>query len=305
MINGIERYLKFLAHEKRFSAHTVEAYGRDLNQFAAIVKELRKRELTPSNIDRTDVRRFLASLSGANFSKATIARKLTAIRSMFAWLCRSGELNSNPASSIHSPKLEKRLPVFLTESEANKLTELPETDDKFASARDKAMIELFYGSGLRLSELVALNLASIRVKEKSVLVLGKGSKERYASLTDQFINAFNEYSVFRKSLLSDLRLKGHASVAAEALFLSERGLRISKRMVQYVIRKHLGKVTEKEKRSPHVLRHSFATHLLNAGADIMAVKELLGHENLSTTQIYTHVTSERLKAVYEKAHPRA
>jgi integrase/recombinase XerC len=168
-----------------------------------------------------------------------------------------------------------------------------------------AIMELFYGSGLRLSELVALNVKSIRNTEKSVLVLGKGSKERYASLTNQFLLIHEKHLLVRNKLLSRLRLSGKLSDTPDALFLSIRGERLCRRMVQYVVRKWLGKVTGKEKRSPHVLRHSFATHLLNAGADLMAVKELLGHENLSTTQIYTHVTAERLKSIYEKAHPRA
>jgi integrase/recombinase XerC len=305
MINAIERYMKFLSHEKRFSAHTVDAYSRDLQQFVSGIKELKKRDLTPAEVDRTDVRRFLASLSGAKFSKSTMARKLTAIRSMFAWLCRNGELKSNPAASIHSPKLEKRLPVFLTEEEADHITGLSLEGDEYTPIRDMAIMELFYGSGLRLSELIAINVKSIRISEKSVLVLGKGSKERYASLTDQFLRIHEQHLIVRNKLLSRLRLNGKLTETPDALFLSLRGDRICRRMVQYVVHKWLGKVTGKEKRSPHVLRHSFATHLLNAGADLMAVKELLGHENLSTTQIYTHVSAERLKSVYEKAHPRA
>jgi integrase/recombinase XerC len=276
-----------------------------LAQFADLIREISKKEVSVSEVGRLHVRRYLSVLSEAKQSKATLARKLTAVRSFFSWLCRTNELQNNPALAIKTPKLDKRLPVFLTEEESEKLPEININGDNFANIRDMAIVELFYGSGLRLSELVSLNVNSVRTRERSVLVLGKGGKERYASLTDQFLSILGQYALLRNELLAGLRVKGHSKLDENALFLSIRGKRISRRMVQYSVKSLLHKVTEKEKKSPHVLRHSFATHLLNSGADLMAVKEMLGHENLSTTQIYTHVTAERLKAVYEKAHPRA
>ncbi len=301
----VDPFIEYLSLEKRFSENTIIAYKRDLTQFFSFLIQNKGASLSIEKIDRNDIRRYLASLSSIKSGKATIARKLTAVRSFFSWACRKGKLQLNPALSVSSPKLDKRLPVFLTETEAEKLTPEFLNVNSYQELRNKTIIELFYGSGLRLSELVSLSIQSVRKREKTVLVIGKGNKERYAALTDSFISIYDRYLDSRAEFISNLHLSKRSIAEENALFLSAQGKRIGRRMVQLIVEKELRKVTEKTKKSPHVLRHSFATHLLNAGADLLAVKELLGHENLSTTQIYTHITAERLRKVYEQAHPRA
>jgi integrase/recombinase XerC len=213
-------------------------------------------------------------------------------------------LQLNPALGLATPKKEKRLPTFLDENETEKLAQIPVADEFFA-LRNRALLELLYGSGIRLSELTALNADAVNEREKSMRVFGKGSKERVVMVTDVFLELYRRYLQKRSALLSEKANRSGLVKAGEALFISAAGARLCNRSVEKIVSQELGRVTEKTKKSPHVLRHTFATHLLNAGADLLAVKELLGHENLSTTQVYTHVTAERLKKIYEKAHPRA
>jgi len=286
------------------SPHTCAAYRRDLSQFLGFLEKERGGDVEVASVDKTRIRRYLAALASGHYRKSSLSRKLTAARSFFRYLCSTGRLPVNPASGIASPKKEKRLPVFLDEKETEKLADLPQADD-FISLRDRAILELLYGSGIRLSELTALDADSVNVRDRSLRVFGKGSKERLVMVTDTYLELHKRYLDARTGFLAGLAEKQGAFRAADALFLNPRGGRLSNRSVERLVGRVLSRVTDKAKTSPHVLRHTFATHLLNAGADLMAVKELLGHENLSTTQVYTHVTAERLKKIYDKAHPRA
>jgi len=301
----LDRFVLYLRDERHFSLHTSSAYQKDLKQWMGFLERRPGGIPSVSSIEKNDVRRFLAELAGGNYKKSSMGRKLTAIKSFLNYLCVIGELSANPAASILTPKKEKRLPVFLDERETENLTTIELSGDQYEAVRDMAILELFYGSGMRLSELSALNTHSIDEREKCVRVIGKGNKERIVSVTDHFLRIHKQHLLLRREFIQKIR--GHKVLVSEpkALFISNRGLRLSNRTIERRVEKMLSQVTDKKKKSPHVLRHSFATHLLNAGADLLAVKELLGHENLSTTQIYTHVTAERLKKVYAQAHPRA
>ncbi|OGS36174.1 MAG: hypothetical protein A2293_04635 [Elusimicrobia bacterium RIFOXYB2_FULL_49_7] len=302
MQQAIRNFINYLEKERNLSLHTSEAYSRDLTQFVTFLNKEGSHP-DPKTIDRHAIRRFLAELNYARYHKSSIERKLTALKTFFRYLCKTGVLEVNPAELLSAPKKEKRLPIFLEERETEALMALPSGAD-FTSIRDRAILELFYGSGIRLSELTGLNIHSVDAREKSVRVFGKGRKERMVIVTDPYLSLHRTYLEKRTELLNSLS-EAEKRPNAEALFLSHTGQRLSNRSVQRLVADKLSKITEKKKKSPHVLRHSFATHLLNAGADLFAVKELLGHENLSTTQVYTHVTAERLKQIYKLAHPRA
>lgn len=304
MREALNRYLGYLKHEKRLSPNTLEAYRRDLAQFLAFLEKERGGEVEPESVEKNRIRRFLAEIAGNRYKKSSLGRKLTAVKSFFRYLCVIGRLAVNPAAGIATPKKEKRLPTFLDENETEKMAALPQGTG-FTALRDRAILELLYGSGIRLSELTALNADAVDEREKSLRVFGKGSKERIVMVTEPYLELHHRYLAERAAYLSTLAGKEGGFKSADALFLNPQGKRLSNRSVQRIVGKKLSQVTGKAKKSPHVLRHSFATHLLNAGADLMAVKELLGHENLSTTQVYTHVTVERLKKIYDKAHPRA
>ena len=297
----LNHFLNYIRRERNLSPNTFLAYRRDLSQFLSFLEKGRE-DPEVSSIDKAAIRRYLAELSYGKYKKSSIERKLTAVKSFMRYLSRRNLIASNPALLIAAPKKEKRLPVYLDEGETEALAEL-EVKDDFAGVRDAAIIELLYGSGIRLSELTALNVHSVDESEKTLRVLGKGRKERLAMATDCYLKIHGRYLEKREAWLAGLA--PGAAVDAEALFLNRRGKRLSNRSVERIVEKRLSRVTGKRKKSPHVLRHTFATHLLNAGADLFAVKEMLGHENLSTTQVYTHVSAERLKKIYGLAHPRA
>jgi len=295
----IKAFLLHIGLERGYSKLTLIAYGQDLQDFADFLRaQQRKPIVTVSQADRLAVRHFLTLWIRKGASRATIRRKLAALRSFFRFLIGQEVLSSNPAVGVDVPRTQRRLPSLMAEEElAALLKDSPQPD--YRSIRDRAILELFYGTGIRLAELIGMDLGSIRWEEGVIYVMGKGRKGRILPLGDKSRDALKKYLPERQSFLQSL------SKDTSALFLARHGDRIPRRTVQRIVQRRLQQVSEASSLSPHLLRHSFATHMLDHGADLRAVKELLGHQNLSTTQIYTHVTIQRLKEVYKQAHPRA
>ena len=299
LADAARNFLRSLKAERDLSPNTVAAYTSDLDQFAAWAARGRVDDLTA--IDRKLLRRYVAWLSESRYARRSIARKVSAVRSMLHWAMVTGLITTNPADDLASPKLDRPLPKVLKAAEAGRLCELPPLDDAIG-IRDRAVLELLYGSGLRVGELCALDVADIDLRYETLRVTGKGRKERQVPMSDAARIALARYLPEGRAEL--LKPAPSTGMAPTALFLNSRGTRLGPRSVRSLVTKYcradgLGPLT------PHGLRHSFATHLLDGGADLRAVQELLGHENLATTQIYTHVSTERLRAVYEQSHPRA
>ncbi|PIU41775.1 MAG: tyrosine recombinase XerC [Candidatus Omnitrophica bacterium CG07_land_8_20_14_0_80_42_15] len=297
MYRYIDKFITYLKVEKEASKHTIINYSIDLQDFNKFVSpETSDKSKGPDDFDVAKVdylllRKYLAHIKEKGFAKRTVARKLATLRSFFKFLYREGYIKVNPITSLSTPKLDKKLPVFLDERDAVRLIEAPKGND-VQSFRDRAVLETLYSTGMRVSELVGLNLENIDFISGVAKVFGKGKKERLAPIGDKAIKAIRDYLDKRKS-------------TSRAVFLNKMGGRISDRGIRRIVEKYITAISMREGVSPHTLRHSFATHLLNHGADLRSVQELLGHSNLSTTQIYTHITTERLRAVYDKAHPRA
>ncbi len=286
----IDKFINYLKIERDVSGHTITNYKIDLKVFSLFLGEA-----GIDSVDHLALRRFLAELRGKNYAKRTIARKLASLRSFFKFLYREGHIKANPITAISSPKLDKKLPKFLDVGKVTKLILSPDVKTP-SGLRDRAILETLYSCGIRVSELVGLDMEDVDFISGVIKVLGKGRKERMVPIGDMAISSIRKYTEGRR----DERAKGR-----RAVFLNSRGGRLTDRSVRRVVDKHIHSCSAGEKISPHSLRHSFATHLLDNGADLRSVQELLGHMNLSTTQIYTHVTMERLKNVYDKAHPRA
>jgi len=292
-----DEFLRAAKAERDLSPHTLDAYRADIEQFEEWSGRLGVTDI--SAIDRMVLRRYVAYLGERRYSRRTIARKASTLRSMLSWAVTHDYLPANPAEGLAIPKLDKPLPKVLKASDARALCELPPDDDAIG-LRDRAILEVLYGSGLRVAELCGLDLDDVDTRRRTIRVLGKGRKERQLPISAPAARAIEAYrGEARRSLLE----AGDAREAA-ALFLGARGGRLGPRGVRAMIEKYMRSEGAKAI-GPHALRHSFATHLLDGGADLRAVQELLGHENLATTQIYTHVSTERLRAVYEKSHPRA
>ena len=285
----IGKFLTYLEIEKNASPHTLLNYRIDLKQLRNFLQA--KDAL---KIDRLDIRKYLVFLKSKNLKKQTVSRKLSTFRSFFSFLLREGHLNSSPLAGISSPKKERRLPIFLDVNEVAKLVESPEKTS-LLGLRDRAILETLYSTGMRVSELVGLNIGRVDFIAGIVKVYGKGKKERLAPIGDKALRAIRDYLAKETSGKKDTR----------ALFLNKNYKRLTCRGVQNLVNKYIQRISLKEKISPHTFRHSFATHLLDKGADLRSIQELLGHASLSTTQIYTHVTTKHLKSVYNKAHPRA
>ncbi|OGX19108.1 MAG: tyrosine recombinase XerC [Omnitrophica WOR_2 bacterium RBG_13_44_8b] len=285
----IDKFIRYLEIEKNYSPHTILNYRLDLEDFKKFIGDT-----ALEKIDYLALRKFLAVLREKNLGTRSVGRKLSAMRSFFRFLTRDGYLKINPILSLSSPKLEKHLPQFLTEGETTKLIEsaFAKSQNDEMGLRDRAILETFYSTGVRISELVGMDVDQVDFISGIVKVFGKGKKERIVPIGDQALSAIRKYLEKRKK-------------QAEAVFLNKRGIRITTRGVRGIVGKYIRATGIKQGVSPHTLRHSFATHLLNRGADLRTVQELLGHVNLSSTQIYTHLTTERLKSVYDKAHPRA
>lgn len=298
----IELYAFFLKNEKNYSNYTIVSYRSDLIQFFNYLKLYRiLKDDKIEYVDRSVMRKYIVYLKKSDYSARSISRKISTVRSFFKFCLREGIIKVNPTINLITPKIDKKLPYFLYLQEVNKLIEAPLKNTIFG-IRDRAILELLYGTGIRVGELVNLNICNIDLYEKTIIVFGKGSKERILPLGNPSIRAIQEYltgrNLFEKKIFvnkNDLK----------ALFLNRLGGRLTTRSIRRIIIKYMKMAGLNKKISPHVLRHSFATHLLEGGADLRSVQELLGHKSLSTTQIYTHITKERLKTIYKKSHPRA
>lgn len=295
----ITEYLDYITRIRQYSPHTVKSYKRDLDDFYNFVNEyLGEPNILLASIDKISIRHFLGKISEEGKNARTISRKLAALKSFFNWALKQQMIQVNPAYSIKSPKIAKSLPVILSEDDAEKLLEV-ESDDEFIRLRDLTIFEIFYGCGIRLSELIAINIVDCNLREGLLRVTGKGNKQRVLPIGKNASKSIENYLSLRRERFGSTR-------SSDALILSRQGKRISPRAVQKRVEKNMKRVNQNlRKASPHILRHSFATHLLDNGADLEAVRALLGHEDLATTQIYTHVQSDHLKKVYKQAHPRA
>jgi len=297
----VQQFLLYLRSEKYYSSNTTEAYERDLLQFETFLKLYFETEnISLEQIDSVTIRHFLGYLLENHYEKKSIVRKLASVRSLFSFLVKKNLYAQNPAKNISNPKLEKHLPEFLTETSAEQLMELPDTTTVFG-LRDAAILELLYSSGVRRAEILQLNIDDVDFHSNTVKVFGKGSKQRIVPFGVKAKKKLETYLVQRQKLFPVQTTKDHS----QAFFLSDKGIRFQPWSLTRLVESYIKQVSDVAKKTPHVLRHTFATHLLNRGADIRSVKEMLGHESLSTTQIYTHVSSERLKKVYSQAHPRA
>lgn len=326
----IERFLNYLRFERRFSEHTAKCYGADLVQFGdfltkrshdhphdshdegqpsfghysdgaatAVATETRlSLDQLLLAVDMEEARSYLAVLNEKGYSKATIARKLATLRSFYKYMVKAGQVSTNPLTAIRTPKQEKKLPRFMEYDEVKKLLETP-TGDTWLGARDRAMFETLYSTGMRVSELVSLNLDDIDFLSEVVHIRGKGKKERIAPISSSALQVIQHYIEYRNK-----RAQSNGNFDSRVLFVNKHGKRLSTRSVRRKMDKYLKIAGLDPAISPHTLRHSFATHMLNNGADLRSVQELLGHQSLSTTQVYTHLTTKRLKSVYDSAHPR-
>ena len=297
MLNHLENFLKYLSLERNYSPNTISAYRRDLNDFISFYRKDTGEEPDIKTLNKNKIKPYLRNILLQKKSRRTYNRHVAAIKSFFKFLYKNEEITTNIAANINSIKTESRLPEFATLVQIENIVKhLSEND--FLSARESLIFEFFYGTGIRLSELYSLKYNSINIANKSMSVIGKGDKERILPISTIIIEKLHTYQNFKETILNQ---KGKF---CDYLFISKEGNHLSRRQIQRVIASLLKRLATISKTSPHVLRHTFATHLLDNGADIMSVKELLGHESLSTTQIYTHVSLERLKDVYAKAHPK-
>jgi len=292
----VDRFLGYLEGERGYSPQTLRAYAGDLTGFANFAAQ--QEAFDPASITSVQMRHYLARLRQSGAARSTIARKVASLRSFYKFLLREGLVSQNPATNLTVPRREKRLPVFLDEGEVERLLETPDLAD-VAGRRDRAILEMLYSTGMRISELAAVNLEDIDLVGEVVKAKGKGKKERLVPLGRPALQALRDYLEVRAAIARGRR------VNRRALFVNKAGGRLSVRGVRRIFRKYARQAGLAERASPHTLRHSFATHMLNRGADLRAVQELLGHASLASTQIYAHVTTERLKRVYNKAHPRA
>ena len=285
------KFIKYLSAEKRFSEHTITSYSTDLDQFSIFLSEEHQISNEVSEISFQIVRSWIASLLEKGVTPRSVNRKISTLKTYFKFLIRENIILESPMLKIVAPKSKKRLPVFIEENQIENLLNEVEFDEGFIGERDKLIIELFYVTGIRLSELINIKIFDINFSNSLIKVLGKRNKERLIPLS---INIVNELQTFvKKHNLNNY------------LFTNLGGTKVYTKLVYRVVKKYIGKISSVSKKSPHILRHTFATHMLNNGADINAIKELLGHANLSATQVYTHNTIEKLKAVYKQAHPRA
>ena len=301
MREEIDSFLNYLIVEKGFSGNTIDAYRNDLSQLAEFAgREAGKRNVMPSweNFRRQDMLSRLLDLKDRNYAVTTVARKVAAAKSFFSFMIAEGKIKSSPMENITSPKVGKPLPDAISISQVRQLINQPAKSSEPEAKRDRAMLELLYASGMRVSELVSLNLNDIDIKGGSVRCFGKGNKERMVPIYQQVAKVVDEY-------ITQVRTHLVHSDEEQALFLNQRGDRLTRQGLWQILKAYAKSAGLSKQVTPHTLRHSFATHMLSGGADLRSLQELLGHANISTTQIYTHLTSEHIRRTYDKAHPRA
>ena len=294
MLNS-ELFLNHLKYERRYSQNTITAYENDLDQFVLFGKKLVE-DFCVEEVDYHLIRQWIVSLMDNGISAKSVNRKISTLKTFFKFLMREGVIEKNPTDKVAIPKMGKKLPVFVQEKEMNRLLDGRFFTEDFEGRRDKAVVSLFYGTGIRLSELVGIRFPDLNLIEKMVKVNGKRDKQRLVPFPLEISGVLNDYIKLRNELFP---------AAENFLFLTGTGEPVYNKLIYRIVKRELSLVTTVEKKSPHILRHSYATHLLNRGADLNAIKELLGHANLAATQIYTHTTFEQLKKVYKQAHPRA
>lgn len=292
----IDTFLKYIRYEKRLSHHTLTAYGKDLEQFTTYLKTEFSLE-APETADALQIRAWIVSLVESGLDKTSVNRKIATLRSFFGFLLRRQLIVADPMVKISALKTSKKLPVYVEEKPMETLLDEVDFSDDFAGLRDKLVLELLYGTGIRLAELVGLRTDDVNVYERTITVLGKRNKHRIIPLTPNLLTLIQQYQKAKDTLPGD--------VDFVYLIVSETGIQAYPVLIQRIVKRYLSLVTTLEKKSPHVLRHTFATHLLNRGADLNAIKDLLGHTSLAATQVYTHNSIEKLKEAYQQAHPKA
>jgi len=291
----IESFLRYLQYEKNYSAHTVESYSNDLFQFKSFV--CGEETFDPKTVDSILVRRWMVSLMNEGYSSLSVNRKLSSIKSFFKYLCKYKHIETSPIKGLRGPKVRKPLPHFVKDFDMNQLLSKWEESDIFESERDKAILDVFYTTGIRCAELVGLKNDDVDFHTKLIKVNGKRNKQRLIPFSDNLKEIMLSYINIRNKTLD--------TPLSNFFFVRKNGEKLSNFIVYSIVNKRLSEIPNLSKKSPHVLRHTFATSMLNNGADLNAVKELLGHASLSSTEVYTHTTFEELKKVYNKAHPRA
>ena len=291
----IQSFLSYIEYERRYSKHTLESYGNDLEQFYLYLKsEYQKEEI--ELVSHLEIRSWIVQMMEHKISPRSINRKLSTLKSFFKFLMRKGVVKKSPLSKVLAPKTSKRLPVFVEKAGIEKLLTDIEFPEGFEGARDKMILDLFYNTGMRRSELNNLKETDIDSYNAQIKVLGKGNKERIIPIQPQLRTALQEYIALKNQSIAQ---------ASIYLFVNPAGKLLNPSNIYQIVKKYLNLITTIDKKSPHVLRHTFATHLMNNGADINAVKELLGHASLAATQVYTHNTIDKLKNIYKQAHPKA
>ncbi len=300
MQEQINQFLEFLEVEKGYSTNTLAAYQNDLGQFLVFLQQLPEKARPKSwkSVTRDHIIHYILEMKEREYASSTIARKVAAVKSFFKFLEDTGHISSSPAKELETPRAEKHLPATISAEDVDRLLAAPSTSTP-AGMRDRAMLELLYATGLRVSELVALNIEDVDLDAGTVRCMGKGRKERVLPVYDRAREALAHYlEKGRPKLLGEGNQEN-------ALFLNRRGTRLTRQGLWLIIKRYVQEVNIKENVTPHTLRHSFATHMLRGGADLRAVQQMLGHANISTTQIYTQVTNERMREVYDETHPRA
>lgn len=290
-----DSFLSYLLYERNYSERTVEAYTQDVLALQKFGEE-KGRDITPADVDADFVREWIVSLMDKGLAASSVNRMLSSVRAYFKYLLRRGDIEADPLQKVEGPKKKKPLPVFLREKDMNRLLDDMDFGEGFEGCRDHLIIEVFYATGIRLSELIGLDDESVDFSASLLKVVGKRNRQRLIPFGEELAKSLHEYVEQRDKTVARI---------SNAFFVRENGKRLNAKIVADLVRRNLSKVVTVKKRSPHVLRHTFATAMLNNGADLRSVKELLGHESLATTEIYTHTTFEELKKVYNQAHPRA